>query len=308
MSITQQTANSSPFTYHTGMATKTTATSLPNIPAGLENDICLCDLGCEYIEEVFAKTSGEWWQNDKNDFLLQKLVSADTITFKIYKEGVLQNTVTNNDYGTFYDFGDLGNPLYTGFVIDWESVYNAWGAGNYQVKADKVILGVATTFESQKFYLLLYTDYRADGTTRIESYQNGNIMSSAFDYTDILTGGWYQSYRIKGRLSTPSPKISTDRILNEDYELVQVQDQIIDEYVLETQQLPAFLTKKLIYDNTLSNKFLVTDYNVFNHEIYRRLDLYATELEKVNEPDRNRERSYKITLTDKLANHIKRNY
>lgn len=308
MAIIQTITNTRPFFYNAGMATKADGTTLPVITDGLTSDICLCDLGCEYIERVFAKTSGEWYQNDMNDFLLQKYIAADTITFKLYKDDVLQATISDNTYGTFYDFGDLNNANYTGFVIEWEKVYNALGAGNYQLKADKVILGVASTFESQKFYLIEYTDERADGTTRIESYQTGNILSSDFDYTDLLSGGWYQSFRMKGRLSTPAPKINTDRILNEDYELVQVQDKITKEYFLETEQIPAFLSNKLIYDNTLANKFLVTDYNIYNHEIYRRLDLYATDLEKVNEPDRNRERSYKITLADKLDNNIKRNY
>ncbi len=306
--IIQLISNTNPYVYNAGGATKLGGTSLPNIPTDAENDVCLCDLGCEYIEQVFAKTGGAWWQNDKNDFLLQKLISADTIVFKLYKDNVLKATITNNTYGDWYNFGDLTNPLYTGFVVYWENVFNAFGAGNYQIKADKVILGVATTFESQKFFLLEYTDERADGTTRIESYQNGNIMSSQFDYTDILTGGWYQSFRMKGRLSSPKPKIQTDRILNEDYELVQVQDKITKEYVLETEQIPSFLSNKLIYDNTLANKFLVTDYNIYNNEIFRRLDLYAVELEKVNEPDRNTQRSYKITLNDKIDNHIKRNY
>jgi hypothetical protein len=308
MAIIQLMTNSNPFVYEAGNATKLDGANLPNIPTTEGSDICLCDLGCEYIENVFGKSSGDYWESDKNDFLLQKLVAVDTITFKLYKEDVLVATISDNTYGTFYDFGDLNNALYTGFVIDWELVLVALGIGNYQVKADKVILGTASTFESQKFKLLTYTDYLADGTVRIESYQNGNIMSSQFDYTDILAGGWYQSFRIKGRLGSPSPKIKTDRILNEDYELVQVQDKITKEWELETEQLPAFLVDKLIYDNTLSNQFLVTDYNIYNHEIYRRVDLYATEIEKVNEPDRNRERSYKITLTDKLDNHIKRNY
>jgi len=308
MAIIQIVPNSNPYSYFAGMATKLEADALPNIPLGEESDICLCDLGCEYNEIVFAKTGGSYWQNDKNDFLLQTLLPTDTIIFKLFKAGILTATITNNNFGIWYDFGDLNNPLYTGFVVDWELVFNAFGAGAYQIKADKVILGVASTFESQKFTLLAYTDERADGTVRIESYQTGNILSSQFDYTDLLAGGWYQSFRMLGKLSAPNPKLSIDKILNEDYELIQVQDEIIKEWQLETEQIPAFLSNKLIYDNTLANKFLITDYNIYNHEIYRRLDLYATELEKVNEPDRNRDRSYKIQLTDKLANHIKRNY
>mgnify|MGYP003643652334 CR=1 FL=1 len=308
MAIIQQVNNNNPFIYEAGGATKTENTSLPNVSTASTNDTCLCDLGCEYTEYVFGKAAGDWWESDKNDFLLQKLIAADTIVFKIYKAGVLAATISNNTYGTFYDFGDLNNVNYTGFVVDWELVYSALGAGSYQIKADKVILGVSTTFESQKFFLAGYTDALADGTVRVESYQNGNILNNDFDYTDILAGGWYQSFRMKGKLSAPSPKINTDRILNENYELVQVQDKITKEWELETEQIPAFLSNKLIYDNTLANKFLVTDYNIYNHEIYRRMDLYATDLEKVNEPYKNQERSYKITLTDKLDNHIKRNY
>jgi len=308
MAITQVLTNSNPFTYSAGGASKLTGTVLPNIPTTNTSDTCLCAIGCEYTEKVFASPSNEWWKNDKSSFLLQKQIAADTITFKIYKADVLQATISDDTYGDFYDFGDLGTAYYTGFVVDWETVYSTWGAGFYKIKADKVLLGVSTTFTSQQFRLLAYSDEAADNTFRLESYQTGNIISSQFDYTDVLAGGWYQSFRINGRLFAPDVKLEIDRIMNEEYKQVQVVESLTKEWKLLAKQLPAVISNQIIYDNTLANRFLVTDYNLYNHEIYRREELYATSIEKNNEPNMNRNRTWTIKLGDSTENIIKRNY
>jgi hypothetical protein len=308
MAIIQQIANSNPFVYHTGMATKIGGTILPNIPTTDTNESCLCVSGCEYTETVFASPGNEWWKNDKSAFLLQKQIAADTIVFKIYKADVLVATISNDSYGEWYDFGDLGNALYTGFVADWELIYSAFGAGFYKIKADKVLLGVSSTFTSQLFRLKVYSDLAADNTFRLESYQNGNIMSSQFDYTDILAGGWYQSFRIDGRLLAPDLTLEIDRILDEDYVQNQVIEQIKNEWTLLARQIPVLISDQIVYDNILANEVLITDYSLHNHDIYRRKELYITSIEKTGEPNMNKNRSYKISLSDRTENIIKRNY
>lgn len=308
MAITQTLSNNAPFLYNAGMATKQDSPLLANVPVLETNDICVCAIGCEYTENVFAKVGGFWWKNDKNDFLFQKLISADTIVFKIYKADVLQATITNNTYGDFYAFGSLGNALYTGFVVHWEKVFNAWGSGYYQIKAEKTLLGVSSTFESQQFFLQEYTDTLADSTVRIESYQTGNILSSEFDYTGLLSGGWYSSFRIGGRLNSPDIKIEVDNIFDENYKQIQVQVKTDKEWSLETKLLPAIISNRINFDNANANQFLVTDYNIYNHEIYRRRDLYITNIEKKKEHGRNRNRGWVLTLSDTLQNNVKRNY
>jgi len=307
MAITQVVTNSNPFVYLAGGSTKLTGTLIADLTGPAANDVCACDVGCDYTERVFGSVGAEWWKNDKNDFLFQKQIAADTITIKLFKDGASVATITNDTYGTYYSTF-TAQALYVGFVVEWEKVLNLLGAGNYQIQADKVLLGVATTFESQKFFLSTYSDEAADGTVRIEAYQTGNILSSQFDYNDLIAGGWYSSFRMYGKLAAPNLVVEEDNIQDENWSHEQVQVKVSNEWELETEQIPSFLSNKLLYDNVLGNQFLVTDYSIYNHATYRRKDLYITNIEKVNEPSKNQERSYKLTLSDKLDNIIKRNY
>lgn len=304
--ITKTAPNTNPFVFNSGMATKLQIGTLPIIPEVNENDVCKCAFQCEYTEPVFAKLTDVWWKNDKNSFLFQKLIAADTIVIKILKAGVEIATITDNTYGEYFATF-TAQPNYVGFVIFWENVFNLHGAGFYHVTADQTILGVLTTFTSQQFRLLEYTDELADGTTRIETYQTGNIIRSQFDYTDLLDGGWYQSYRIKGRLYVPDPKKKVDIFEDQNYKVTQVRESINNEWTLETKQLPALIYNQLIYDNSISNVFQITDYNIVNAEIFRRVGVHCTDFEKVNEPDMNKERSWKLTFSDDIANIIKTN-
>jgi hypothetical protein len=305
--IIQSTVDTNPYLIYDGMATKVEGETLPIIPEEGTNDVCICDIMCPYTEMVFAKVGDVWWKNDKNDFLFQRLVAADTITIKLFKNGVELATITDDTYGTYYaSFPNYA--LVTGFLVEWEKVFNLEGAGLYQIKADKVILGVASTFESQYFRLLEYTDERADETVRIESYQSGNIVRNQFNFTDMLPDGWYQSFRIRGKLFTPDPKMVIDKYPNQDWKNIQIQDQVVNEWKLETEQLPSIITNKLVYNVTLANTIQITDYNIYNHEIYRRIELYTTEIEKLADPSKNTERSYVLTFSDKTEDIIKRNY
>ena len=289
------------------LSTKLLGEQLGSIPEIQFNSVDSCELACPYTEKVFANVGGEYWKNDKSSFLFKKIIASDTITIKLLKAGTVVATITDDTYGTYYGTF-TAQPLYVGFVVEWEKVMNLEGAGSYTIEVDKVILGTPTTEISRCFFLSEYSDQAADKTIRIETYQNGNILSSQFDYTDLLPDGWYNSYRISGRLNTPDPKKETDNYLTQDYELKQIQDQIINEWELTTELLPSEITNNLLYEDMLANTFEVTDYSIFAHEIYRRVSLYPTEIEKVGEYTKNPNRAYKITLLDKEPNIIKRNF
>lgn len=299
--------NTDPYVYSSGMATKVTGETLPLIPDVGTNDICVCDLQCAYIEPVFAKVGDAWWKNDKNDFLFQRLISADTLAIKLFKNGVEIATITDDTYGTYYA-SFTNYPLVTGFLVEWEKVFNLEGAGQYQIKADKVIIGVASTFESQLFQLLEYTDQRADETVRIESVQTGNIKRNQFDWTDMLPSGWYQSFRMRGKLFTPDTKMVIDNYPNQGYRQKQIRDEVLNEWTLETEQIPSIISNKLRYNISLANSIKITDYNIYNHEIYRRIEVYTTEIEKLKDPSENQERSFVLTFSDKTQDIIKTNF
>ena len=305
--IIQGIANSNPYTFSSGMAVKTTGETLPLIPEVGTNDICVCDIQCAYVEPVFAKVGEEFYKNDKNDFLYQRLIPADTLVIKLFKNGVQIATITDNTYGLFFASFTL-YPLVTGFLIEWEKVFNLEGAGLYQVIADLVILGVAKTEESQFFRLLEYTDLRADETVRIESLQTGNIKRSQFDFTDMLPDGWVQSFRMRGKLFTPDTKMVIDNYPNQGYRQRQIRDEVLNEWTLETEQIPSIISNKLRYNIVLANSIKITDYNIHNHEIYRRIEVYTTEVEKLKDPSENQERSFVLTFSDKTQDIIKTNF
>lgn len=305
--IVQTAPNTSPYTFSSGMAVKVSGETLPIIPEIGTNDICVCDIQCAYVEPVFAKVGEEFWKNDKNDFLFQRLIAADTLVIKLFKNGVEIATITDNTYGQFFASFTL-YPLVTGFLIEWEKVFNLEGAGLYQVQADQVILGVASTFESQFFQLLEYTDQRADETVRIESVQTGNIKRSQFDFTDMLPNGWVQSFRMRGKLFTPDIKMIIDNYPNQEYRQRQIRDEVLNEWTLETEQIPSIISNKLRYNIVLANSIKITDYNIHNHEIYRRIEVYTTEVEKLPDPSENQERSFVLKFSDKTQDIIKTNF
>jgi len=281
---------------------------LADIPTVDANDVDPCDLDCPYKEKVFAhSTDTDFWKNDKSSFENQKVIAADTIVYKIVKDGVEIETITDDTFGEFYN-GFTNQPLYVFFVVYWKNVFDTHGSGSYFIRTEKTIVGKSTTTDSRCFQLIEYTDKRANRTTRIESYQSGNIERSQFDYTDLVEGGWYSSYRIAGILQTPQSTKVTDNYHDQDWQLQQIQDSIEDEWTLQTELLPSEITTYLRYNLSLANRVLITDYNIYAHELYRRVPLYLTGLEKSDEWAKQPKRAYELTFNDKVQNIIKRNY
>lgn len=299
--------NTNPLSDGEGLAIKLESQNLASVSELIQNNIDYCQYECEYIEPVFANVGGDWWENDKNSFLFQKVVSADTITIQLWKGNEKVADISDDTYGTYYS-SFTNQPLYRGFIVEWEKVFDEEGAGLYQIKADLDIMGNASTFESHRFQLLPYSDILANGTVRIESYQTGNILASEFDYTDLLDGGWYNSFRIKGFFGFKTPKLEIDNYLNQDYKQEQIQDKVSTEWTLETNLLPSYISNVLAYDNILANKLLITDYNIFNTEIFRRIEVYPQEFGDVSHYANNRNTKFIIIFTNKIDNNIKTNF
>jgi hypothetical protein len=276
-------------------------------PVPIENTVCVCK--CEYIEQVFSEVGAivTGWKNDKTSMLFKKAIAADTITIKLYK-GTTSYTITDNTYGTYYAAGSLpGQPTYVGFVADWNKIYNALGAGSYYFEVTTVIIGVTTVKQSIYYNLQPYSDLAADRTVRIETWNTGSILNSVFDYAGILTGGWYQSVRLRGKLMPKNPKLVTDNYFDQDYNLQQIQDKITDEYTLVTYPVPAEISNVLIYDNLLANTVKISDYNIYNEDVIRELSLYVTDIQKKSY-NLSRHVSFEIKFSPKKDNCIKNNF
>tara|TARA_R110001592_G_scaffold13889_1_gene63186 strand:- start:532 stop:1452 length:921 start_codon:yes stop_codon:yes gene_type:complete len=305
--ITIQLNNSTPHFIGSAMATKVKGDSLPTISSKKVNDFCYCEVDCGYVANVFAEVGGEGYKNDKSQFLFRRFVPNDSVAIELWKNGVKIEDLNNDDYGTFFNgfpSGTAEQQLYVGYLVEWEDVYAVYGGGEYQVKAELSIIGVPSTFESEKFKLMGYSDVAADGTTRIETVQNGNIMSSIFDFTGL---DWYQSVRIRGIFYEESEEFEKIIYKTQEYRQEQVQDKIVENWTLETNIIPRSVSEFITKNAVLSNSFNVTDYNLLNEKILREIEVYPESIEKTRIQD-NINSNYVIKFKSRNDNIIKRNF
>jgi len=196
--------------------------------------------------------------------------------------------------------------LYVGFIADWSLIRSAFGTGYYTIRAERTILGQSKPFTSRTYFVLPYSDRQANETVRLETYTQGNILSSEFDYQDLIAGGWYQSIRLSGRFGNVTPTLIEDRLLNSDRQVVSVQDSIENEYTLFTRYLPESAKKQLINQQALTTSALVTDYNLLNDEVIRQLPVVISAFEEVKHAQRGT--AYTIKFKDRFNNTILRTF
>lgn len=299
--------NTNPYSPVEGIATKLQGQLLSALEEGKVLDFCYCRIECEYVELALYSDDGDEYKNDKSSFLFTRQVAADTIEFELWKNGVKVADIIDDTYGTMYD-GFPEQPLYKGYLLDWKKVADGQGPGRYQLKANLTILGQSDTYESQKFKAMPYSPEAANGTVRVETNQTGNIMSSPFDFTDLLSGGWYQSTRIRGKFGNKKPTYEEDTYLDNSYTVKQIQGKIIENYTLFSRYLPAIIANDLFYNRILANRIYISDYNVINHEVYTRVDLVPVESEDIQYQTTKTGVRQNWTFRKRIENNIKTNY
>lgn len=281
MAIITELSNPTPYLIASGLAIKALGESIQEPTVAPINDFCYCKFECEYIERVFGHlTSNDFWKNDNNTFAFRRLLSTDTVTIKLFKDGVEVATIVDDTYGEFidgYPTGTAEQQLYVVFIADWQKILIAEGAGIYRIKTTLVILGTTTEEESQKFSLIQYSDEAADGTVRIETTQNGNIIGSTFDFTGL---NFYNSYRIDGKFTETAPDLQQEFYLDNTYKKKQIQDIATPQYALSTKKVPRVVAIELQQSSILANEFLITDFNIINVERFRRISVYTESIEK----------------------------
>jgi hypothetical protein len=269
------------------------------------NSICVkeCCNGLKTFAEIGSIT--EDWKNDKTSILAKKLIDTDTVEFKLIK-GTTEYNLNDSTYGTFYNTF-TSQPLYVGYVIDWNKILNILGAGNYYYKIIKTIAGESETEISNYFNLQEYSDERADTTVRIETWNNGTILNSEFIYKDLLPNGWYQSIRINGLFSETTPKTVIDNYFDTNNKIVEIQKKRQLEYKLETWLLQDSISEHLMNDMMMSDKILITDSNVFNKRTYTQIEVsHVEDTEKTFNFNNNS--NFIIKFVPKYDNIIKNNY
>ena len=306
--IIQKATNTNPYLTVIGNAKKELGESLPVVIGRPVNDICICDyIRCQYKELVFASLTSESYKKDYSDFLFKRLISSDTVEIILQKDGINIETLDDNTFGELYNGFSNGNneqQLYYGFLVDWSKVFIAHGGGYYNIKANLSILGNESEFISREFRLLEYQDLAADGTVKIESYQDGNIFGSEFDFTGL---NWYQSMRITGRFGNAEPQFEKDNYIDQQQRRQQIKSTMSRLWSLDTGLLSWEVVEKLVYNKLLSNRILITDYSIKAENIWRQI---AVELEEITKPPifNTPNKRYNIKFVDSTLIFQKRNF
>ena len=269
-------------------------------------DFCACDFRCDFVEQVFANSVGDGISNDFSDFLFRKVAATDTITIKLFRYKQPVSTITDDTLGTFFN-GFTAQPLYVGWLADWTLIFNAFSGGEYQVKVTSVILGQTQEFVSRKFRLAFFDPELADRTVKIESIQDGNIVSSEFDFTDLLPDGWLSSIRLRGVFGEMAPTIEQDIFLDSSHRVTQNRDEIIREYSLRCEVVPETIFTRIASQDMIGNQVLISAFNVFNDVIYQKFPVTPDSFEE-QEYRENGFLNFNIKFKDRQQNVIKRNF
>lgn len=237
----------------------------------VELDPVVIKEGCCFKLPVFAEqtTKTEDWKNDFKLLPVQKRqTDNDTFVFKLVKCG--EEIELNDDtLGTFVDFDTLENyPDYTYFILDWFKVLNNpnLGVGTYQFKVEQTISGSSIEITSCVYDLMIYEDYRADDTVRIEAMMNGFLEQFDIDYSGLKLRDCVRFRGKFGEQQTEYEKVTfkyKDRKKNT--------TKIVDEreFTLVSEDIEVCLTDHLQDWIFKADELYISDFNIFNHKNYK---------------------------------------
>lgn len=311
MAINEILGNSNPMV-HTEIACTQLGNniSIPTQPPTI--DFCHCSFECEYNEKVFASPGNEDYKNDKSNFLFELVDSAGTIVFNLYKDGVLKTSIIDNTLGTYYAVGSLpstattDHSLKSGFIAEWEKIYNTYGAGQYYFEIDVTNFNRTVTTKTQKYKLRLFSVSSADKTTVLKSIQNGYIQGG-MDYTGL---NWEYQFRIPGKLLYSTPEFEKTTYLNGARKEQQIQAQVIRTFELSCDFIPAILSDGIINDYIMGNELLITDFNIWNAQTltYNEVSLVPEGIEEAEYYERSRNGNFIFSFKERKQNKLKRNF
>jgi hypothetical protein len=284
--------------------------SIPTSPPSI--DFCYCTFECEYNEKVFASPGNEDYKNDKSSLIYELVDSGGTIEIKLFKNGVHITTIVDNTLGTYTPVGGFtstsltDHSLKSGFICEWELVYNTYGVGQYHFETVVTNFTRDITNTTQKYNLAVFTVSRADKSTVLKSVQNGYIQGG-LDYTGL---NWQYQFRIPGKLLYTSPDFEKTTYLNSAREEQQIQAQIIRNFELSCDFIPSILSDGIIDDYILGNELLITDFNIWNASklTYIEKSLVPTGIEETEYYDRSQNGNFIFSFQERKQNKLKRNY
>jgi len=305
MAIFIQMANLEPMAFtEFSCALQTVSISVPTQRP--EQDFCFCDFECDFTELVLADLSTtEDYKNDRTSVLidLPDATLSFTINLVSLETGVITPLV-DATYGTYFALGSIsGHPTKGGYLLEWNKVATLLGFGTYYITQEQTLFTGTVTDQSYNFRLQPYSEIKANRTVKIESVHNGCIQGGV-DYTGM---NWLKSIRIPGKFGNLVPRMEVDNYVSTNRKIIQIQDQIINEYTLSTRRVPEAVLVPLVQDKILANQIFITDYNLDAFQDIRQKEVVALEITDTVYNSGSKKAKYNIRFEEKLQNIIKRN-
>lgn len=157
------------------------------VPCVLTDDT-LCSTSCFTLNVVAG---------DNNSFLFEFTPSVVSADFRLFKQddtdNFVQVAVLSANEGTPYDLGfSSAYPRYAGFKLDWQKVFNLYGAGVYKFVVWNIDLD--NSLQSYPFRLEANTCDNKDGSVYIETISKGLYNNWRF----TKDNGLIKTYDLEG--------------------------------------------------------------------------------------------------------------
>lgn len=243
----------------------------------VDTDFVTCTTQCIPSLKLFTDEIGT--DEYKNDWftLYQNTVTGGTHTLAIVVNEV-EIAITDDTYGQEY----AGNNFY-GYRFDAFDIWTEHGYGNYQavMRAYDSNNNLIKETWSVCMTLQKFTDKTANGTVVIETQKKG-ILRHGNKYYDLSMPGavrnlpyWQQRVRLPGKLKRVELPVELMGVVKNDLAQTRLQsfDTMSEAYDLSINLVSSEQIVPVIFDDLFANVVMVTDYNVYNFESYRKVRL-----------------------------------
>lgn len=271
-----------------------------------KHDICLPALADLSDDNLF--------KNDFYSFIISTSASS-TVTgtlIKINHDGSeTPYIITNDDYGTFYPLGTLRADVW-GFKLEWRKVATLlkFGRFKFNLKVETPFLRSIFDEDTPCFELQPWSCEAEHGTVRLETTQKGYIQDG-FDFRGLQVPPstsdffWKQQIRTYGLLSRKTIT-ETDSIPDTQFRERQIQTRTSRTWDLRLDWMRGVTTDFLTRELLLSNPILVSDFNQFNVDKYRNIELKYLETGDPEKQPNDHHEFYTVKFEDYKKATIKR--
>lgn len=230
---------------------------------------------------VFAEPTNDQFKNDKTTVVksFSNAVTSVAMTLEEYTVNgwVTSDTLTNNDYGTYYALGFIGNSI--AYTLDWNLIQTAFGNQSFRVKFEGTIaFGGTVTVYSDNYCLHTYNALSVDGTVKLEYYLNGTFADPTDDrkVIDYGTSNLYNSMRLDGIFGQPKSEKEEEFIKYQSGQELFVKSEQTPEYTLLLKPQTPDILRKIQYEVFQQDSIFVTDYNRNNHYSWIQKEVKVT--------------------------------